>query len=246
MGTEFTGSWLATSRGGMWSIESPQESQVYLEDIAAGLSRTCRYAGQISEEVTFYSVAEHSVIMTSHAHRSGLIRTRSEALCYLLHDGSEAFFGDMPTPMKALIPQFRVYEDLAQSVIFSAFGLGPDMVARIKPDLKQIDTRVRIDEREVMICEPALSAGREALWRQDPSLKPLGITPALLEPNLARQVYLEAFAWALDALPDDLGAPRAVRDAGRYLAERGVAPKLPDFTPSHAKEASCMPEFSPC
>lgn len=246
MGAEFTGSWLATSRGGMWSIEAPEEAQVYLEDIAAGLSRTCRYAGQISEDVTFYSVAEHSVIMTFHAYHSGLIRSRSEALCYLLHDGSEAYFGDMPTPLKALIPQFRVYEDRAQSVIFSAFGLGPELVARMKPELKRIDTRVRIDEREVMICEPALSAGREALWRQDPSLKPLGITPALLEPNLARQVYLEAFAWALDALPDDLGAPRAVRDAGRYLAERGVAPKLPDFTPSHAKEASCMPEFSPC
>jgi len=246
MGLEFTGSWLATSRGGMWSIEAPQEDQVHLEDIAAGLSRTCRYAGQISDEVVFYSVAEHSVIMASHAHRCGLIRTRSEALCYLLHDGSEAYFGDMPTPLKALVPQFRVFEDRAQSVIFSAFGLDPDLVGRLKPDLKRIDTRVRIDEREVMIREPALSAGREALWRQDPFLEPLGVVPALLDPSQARRTFLEAFAWALEALPDDLPATRATRDASRYLSDRGVSPTLPDFTHSASKEASCAPEFSPC
>jgi uncharacterized protein len=246
MRTEFTGSWLATSRGGMWSIENPQEEQVHLADIAAGLSRTCRYAGQISEEVTFYSVAEHSVIMTFHAYHAGLIQTRSEALCYLLHDGSEAYFGDMTTPLKALVPQFRVFEDRAQSVIFSAFGIGPDLVARMKPELKRIDTRIRLDEREVMICEPALSAGRDALWGQDPSLEPLGITPALYEPTRARQIYLEAFAWALEALPDDLGATRALRDAARYLTDRGVLPVLPDFPPSYAKEAACAQEFSPC
>jgi hypothetical protein len=230
----------------MWSIEDPQEAQVHLEDIAAGLSRTCRYAGQIADEVEFYSVAEHSVIMTSHAYRSGLIRSRSEALCYLLHDGSEAYFGDMPTPLKALVPQFSVFEDRAQSVIFSAFGIDPVLVGRLKPELKRIDTRVRIDEREVMIREPALSAGRDALWRQDPTMEPLGITPALLEPGKARRAYLEAFAWALEALPDDLGALRAIRDAERYLSDRGVTPSLPDFMPSSAKEASCAPEFSPC
>lgn len=231
-------SWLATASGGTWSIENPQEDQVHLVDIAAGLSRTCRYAGQISEDVEFYSVAEHSVIMTSWAFREGVVRTRSEALCYLLHDGSEAFFGDMTTPLKALIPDFRAMEDRAQGVIFRAFGLSDDLVRSLKPDLKKVDTRVRIDEREAMILEPALSASREMLWRQDPGLRPLGVRPLLLSPGEARQAYLSAFAWALDAIPDDIGEVPGILRARAELSSRGVAPEIPDFAVS--RDASCM------
>lgn len=238
------GRWLATASGGMWSIENPSVEQVHLRDLAAGLSRACRYAGQLSDEVEFYSVAEHSVIMTSWAYEAGLIRTRSAAFLYLLHDGSEAYFGDMPTPLKALIPDFRQLEDRAQGVIYEAFGVDQSLVKSLKPELKRIDTRVRIDEREVMILEPALSAGREALWQQDPELEPLGVRPRLLGPSEARQVYFSAFAWALEALPDDIGETRAVRDAREHLNSLGVVPELPDF--SIIREVSCEPVFSPC
>jgi hypothetical protein len=238
------GGWLATASGGMWSIENPQETQVRLRDLAAGLSRTCRYAGQLSEAAGFYSVAEHSVIMTSWAHRSGLIRTRSEALMYLLHDGSEAYFGDMPTPLKALIPAFRELEDRSQRVIFNAFGVGPGLVSAHKPELKRVDTRIRLDEREVMILEPALSAGRDALWRQEPGMQPLGVTPQLLEPAEARTAYLCAFAWAFDALPDDVGDRPAISDARSHLMDLDVRPALPDFT--RYPEPVCDTSFSPC
>jgi hypothetical protein len=238
------GGWLATASGGMWSIEDPQEIEVRLRDLAAGLSRTCRYAGQLSEEAGFYSVAEHSVIMTSWAHEAGLIRSRSEALLYLLHDGSEAYFGDMPTPLKALIPAFRELEDRSQRVIYGAFGIGPDLIRTRKVELKQIDTRVRLDEREAMIREPALSAGRDALWREAPDLQPLGVIPSLLEPAAARAVYLSAFSWALKALPDDIGDTGASRDAETYLAQSMIVPELPNF--SILEEMTCEATFSPC
>lgn len=244
MGMGFEGGWLATASGGMWSIEDPAEEQVHLRDLAAGLSRTCRYAGQLSEGAEFYSVAEHSLIMTSWAHRAGLVSTRSEALLYLLHDGSEAYFGDMPTPLKALIPDFRRLEDRAQAVIYRAFGVRSAQVTALKPELKRVDTRVRIDEREVMILEPALSAGREALWRQDPGLEPLGVRPRLLGPTEARRAYLSAFAWALEALPDDIGETRAIRDARADLSDRGLTPDLPDF--SIPLETTCDTAFSTC
>lgn len=244
MRTDFIGGWLATSSGGMWSIEDPAEGQVHLRDLAAGLSRTCRYAGQLSEEAEFYSVAEHSVIMTSWAHQAGIVQTRSDALLYLLHDGSEAFFGDMTTPMKALIPDFRRLEDRAQRVIYRAFGVRDERVAALKPELKRVDTRIRIDERETMILEPALSAGREALWRQDPDLEPLGVRPRLLSPAEARRTYLRAFSWALEALPDDIGETRAIRDARDDLASRGLLPDLPDF--SLAPRLTSENALSPC
>ena len=240
----FEGGWLATASGGMWSIENPRPEQVHLADLAAGLSRACRYAGQLSEEAEFYSVAEHSVIMTSWAHERGLVRSRSEALFYLLHDGSEAYFGDMPTPLKALIPDFRRLEDRAQSVIYGAFGISTDTALTLKPDLKLIDTRVRLDEREVMILEPALSTGREALWRQEPGLTPLGVRPLLLGPSEARRAYLRGFAWALEAIPDDMGDTPAVSDALRYMSENNVKSDLPSFT--SIPEARCDTDFSPC
>jgi hypothetical protein len=237
MRDEYKGSWLATASGGMWSVENPREDQVHLRDIAAGLSRTCRYGGQISEGAEFYSVAEHSVIMTSWAFREGVIGARSEALTYLLHDGSEAYFGDMPTPLKALMPGFRALEDRAQAVIYRAFGVTPDLARSLKPELKRIDTRVRMDEREVMILEPALSAGREALWRQDPGLEPLGVRPLMLPPQAARETFLRAVYWALEALPDDLGETPATRDARAHLEALRVTPDLPDF--SSPQDASC-------
>jgi hypothetical protein len=242
MRDEYEGSWLATASGGMWSIENPREDQVHLRDIAAGLSRTCRYGGQISEEAEFYSVAEHSVIMTSWAYQAGIIRTRSEALTYLLHDGSEAYFGDMPTPLKALIPDFRMLEDRAQSVVYRAFGISEHQVRTMKPELKRIDTRVRMDEREVMILEPALSAKREALWRQDPDISPLGVRPLMLPPSEARETYLRAFAWALRSLPDDLGVNPAIEGALNLLAERDIIADLCEFT--NGDEAAC--DISPC
>ena len=110
--------------------------------------------------------------------------------------------------------------------------------------LGMIRLRVRIDEREVMILEPALSAGREALWRQAPDLQPLGVRPLLLGPTEARRTYLRAFAWALEALPDDIGETRAIRAARDDFSGRGILPDLPDF--SHTPELTCENAFSPC
>lgn len=113
------GAWLATSTGGMWSIEHPATRDVDIRDVAAGLSRNCRYNGQITEDCDFLSVAEHSTAMTKWAVAEGAVTTAEAALMVLLHDASEAYFGDMVTPLKNMIPDFRGIEDRAQAVIIS-------------------------------------------------------------------------------------------------------------------------------
>ena len=68
--------------------------------------------------------------------------------------------------------------------------------------------------------------------------------PRLLGPTEARRAYLSAFAWALEALPDDIGETRAIRDARADLSDRGLTPDLPDF--SIPLETTCDTAFSPC
>jgi 5'-deoxynucleotidase YfbR-like HD superfamily hydrolase len=195
------GAWLATATGGMWSIHHPSPEDVSIRDIAAGLSRACRYNGQIREDCDFLSVSEHSVLMTKWAIDNKVARTAEDALAILLHDASEAFFGDMVTPLKALLPEFKKIENHAQSVIMKGFGLSADRIKLTKSQIKAIDNRIRLDEREHAIMDPALSEGRRIMWDEVPELTALSIDIEGLNPREARIQFLETFVNCVEALP---------------------------------------------
>lgn len=205
------GAWLATSLGGMWSISHPHPRDVFLEDIAAGLSRTCRYGGQIRADAPFYSVAEHCVLMTEWAIYGDFVRTREDALAILLHDASEAYFGDMPTPLKKMMPEFRILENRAQATIERAFGLEPASVSISHDDIKVIDRRIRIDERAALILDPALSAGRNVAWSEEEGLSALRVNIRALDPIAARADFLETFAWVCENMPSVSKFPEAAQ-----------------------------------
>lgn len=100
-----------------------------LEDIARGLSGVNRFNGQT---LFPYSVAEHSVHVAS--------RLPPELqLLGLLHDASEAYLIDMPSPHKALLPDYRFYEEKTQERIYRRFGLDPDWVKTVYPAVKEKD-----------------------------------------------------------------------------------------------------------
>lgn len=226
------GPWLATSTGGMWSIQHPSPRDVSIRDIGAGLSRCCRYNGQLVEECDFLSVSEHSVLMTQWAIENGLIVMREDALALLLHDASEAYFGDMATPLKELMPAFRAYEDRSQAVIIEAFGLSPKNVDIQKIQIKLIDRRIRLDERDAAICEPARSAGKDLIWKEDPSLTELGVRIRGLNARQARQEFFEMFLHCVEHLPArDPGISQLLkRHADQARAHLGLMEKRkPDF-----------------
>lgn len=109
-------------------------SGILLDDIAHGLSNECRYAGQTPE---FYSVAEHSVLVSIWAENSfnDIHLTRAA----LLHDAPEAYIGDITTPLKNLCPGFKLIEKGIEEDIFYRFSLQRGLNA---PEVRVADRRL--------------------------------------------------------------------------------------------------------
>jgi hypothetical protein len=78
-----------------------QPDDVSIVDIAHALSQLCRFTGHTRR---FYSVADHCLLVAS------LLPTPVLRLAGLVHDASEAYFGDMAGPLKRR-PDMRSYSD---------------------------------------------------------------------------------------------------------------------------------------
>lgn len=120
-----------------WSLD-PRPEDVRIEDIAAQLARICRFGGALKPGVSFYSVAQHSVLVSYNV-------PEEYALEGLLHDAAEAYVGDVIKPIKsALVPG---YDTLFQVLIGAGFGerYSTDILDTLfphLPDYKRIEKRV--------------------------------------------------------------------------------------------------------
>lgn len=104
---------IVTSSGQVFNYVSSTPRIYHIEDIAQGLSNICRFTGQCNQ---FYSVAEHSLLV------SNLLPPKLK-LAGLLHDASEAYLGDVNSPLKSLLPEYKVLEQKIQREIAEQFGL---------------------------------------------------------------------------------------------------------------------------
>lgn len=123
----------------------PRPEDINIADIAASLSKLCRYTGHTK---TFYSVAQHCVLVSTlvpleHAHWG------------LLHDASEAYTGDMSRPMKLALRSFneadtyRWVTERVEWAIARRFNLPEDQ----PPCVKQADIMAAaMEKRDVMIA----------------------------------------------------------------------------------------------
>lgn len=135
-----------------FDYKDPFSSQMCIEDIAHALSHICRFAGHTR---TFYSVAQHCVNVS-------LIVERKYAMAGLLHDAAEAFIGDMPTPLKRLMPEYRALEHTVEAAIFHRFGVDIEDL----PHIKEADTIMLITEQRDFMPLP------EPSWVKQCNLKP--------------------------------------------------------------------------
>lgn len=133
------GQWIQTRSGKQFFPLDVRPEDICIEDIAAGLSKICRYGGQC---LAFYSVAEHSI------HVSRTVPAQL-AMAALLHDAAEAYVGDMVRPLKIMIPDFRRIEKDVQRAIDQRFGIDFD-----PSNMRYYDDQMLHTEMLVMMKDP--------------------------------------------------------------------------------------------
>ncbi|HDL7601063.1 TPA: HD family hydrolase [Yersinia enterocolitica] len=110
-------SYITTYSGLDFDYLKPLASSICIEDIAQALSHECRFAGHLPN---FYSVAQHCWLMSQ-------IVPEEFALEALLHDATEAYCRDIPSPLKRLLPDYKVIEHRIDMAIREKFGLPAEM-----------------------------------------------------------------------------------------------------------------------
>ncbi|EDW8118154.1 HD family hydrolase [Salmonella enterica subsp. enterica serovar Sundsvall] len=139
-------SYIQTLSGRKFNFINPTAADVDIEDIANALSNICRFSGHLPE---FYSVAQHSVLASQ-------IVPPEFAFEALLHDAAEAYCQDIPSPLKALLPDYRRIETRVDGLIREVFGLPSELSPVVKyADLTMLATERRdleIDDGSVWPC----------------------------------------------------------------------------------------------
>lgn len=134
-----------TYMGHAFDIFNPDTWVFDLQDMAIALGNTCRFGGHVS----FYSVAEHSVRVARWLEDEGyppLVQ-----LLGLMHDGIEAYIGDIIRPIKKYADLGgESVMDLERSMEFAMFGAF-DLLTPDFEDLwvlvKKADMAVFVEER---------------------------------------------------------------------------------------------------
>jgi len=161
---------------------SPRVEDVVIADIAHALSNQCRFSGHTKEH---YSVAEHSVRVARVLEARGYSPTSQ--LWGLLHDASEAYLVDLPTPLKSdptIGHAYRIAEARIMAVICQRFDLPIHEPAEVRTaDAVLLATEVR-----------DLMAGRPAHWGNGQITQPpLREKIEPWEPRRAEWAFLQAF-----------------------------------------------------
>lgn len=145
-------------------LRNPRPDQFTLSDIAGGLSKICRFGGQIP---AFYSVAEHCVHCAEQAARDGLNSLVQRIA--LLHDAAEAFIGDVVKPLKIMLPEYAAVERRMETVIAAKYGLfgeTPSVSTACWDAAREIDRAMLIAERRAMFGVDGVVWFGEALVRR--------------------------------------------------------------------------------
>ena len=169
--SERRGDWMQTATGRQFWPLDPRPDEVHIEDIAAALSKVCRFGGHCLQ---FYSVAEHCVHVANAA-------PAPFALDALLHDASEAYLCDIIRPIKPYLTNYLDIEARLEHVIATRFGLQWPLAREVK----RLDNAILADERAQVMAPPP------ADWRlSEPSL---GVTLQFWSPRAAETKFIDAY-----------------------------------------------------
>ena len=126
-----------TFSGIAFNLLNPQPEMILLEDIIHSLSLINRFNGAAKFP---YSVAQHSLYVAS-------LLPDELKLHGLLHDAPEAYVGDMVSPLKKIMSQYKEVEARISKVVANVFGLSYPAPLEIK----KADLAVLSAEREQVL-----------------------------------------------------------------------------------------------
>lgn len=168
--------WIWTYSGRIiQDIEHPQVEDIDILDIAHSLAYQGRFAGHAN---AFYSVAQHSVLIARAV-------SRENALWGLLHDASETYLCDIPTPLKDyLSPKYKCLERKWMHAVCVKFGLP----IRMPDEVKLYDKILLLTERRDLVNEKCLDWGYHDLVPLFEKIDPWS-------PRMAEVQFMAEFIW---------------------------------------------------
>jgi len=134
---------IVTHYGNIVDLVNPDPSTITLKDIAHNLSRIVRFNGAGKYR---YSVAQHSIYV------SNLVAPQ-HALPALMHDATEAYLGDVVSPLKQLLPEYIRIERRMWEAICLAFELNPALSHAVH----RADRQAYLKERTTLIGTPIVN-----------------------------------------------------------------------------------------
>jgi len=144
---------LITHSGIEIDILDPKPEQITLTDIAEGLSREIRFSGNTRDD---YTVAQHSVFVASILEMGysspGTVRRG------LLHDASEAYLGDVISPLKRHLFDYIEIEKRWESAINLRFFPDAGVLESVefgKASVKRADELALLCEVQTLVNYPA-------------------------------------------------------------------------------------------
>jgi hypothetical protein len=178
------GPYLQTVSGRRVNPFDPDPDQIDIGDIGRALANQCRFGGHCR---VFYSVAQHSVIVSEIVERRG--GDVEDVFAALMHDASEAYLGDMPHPVKHRSPlgaAFRAAEEHLERALRDRFAIRADV-----PEIKRADRALLATERRAFSAE-------SWHWPELDGVDPLDLELEAWPPDEAERAFAARYA-ELDA-----------------------------------------------
>lgn len=147
--------WIQTYSGKALYPWRPTPDSILIEDIAHALAGHGRWGNHSKE---FMSVGNHSMLVA-------MLCKPENRLWALLHDASEAYLGDIPTPIKRCLPDYTEVEKILQTAIYRKFGLFGDC----PKDVKEADARALFIEKHLNMgpCEQEWERKTDIIFLND-------------------------------------------------------------------------------
>jgi hypothetical protein len=165
--------WFTSATGKKLYLFEPTPDQIDILDIAHALSNICRWGGHSLE---FFSVADHCWAVSN-------LVPEEDALAALLHDATEAYLGDVITPLKRVLPSYELLERAWWECIADHFRIS-----------RELPRSVKVADRFMLECERRDLVNHAHKFEWEPDRLPIGPRIVPRSSIDARIAYLRRFA----------------------------------------------------